>query len=140
MRTGSSVRSIVSFFFSGTAGAGVRLRVDRLDLVVGGVRLVALLAGLVILDDVDAHFGQGGGDVLDLVGGHLALRQGLVQLVVGDVAALLGAGDDLLDRRVGQIEQGRVRRVGRLGRVRRHICFRRHQCSSSPCARASSLA
>src|SRR5690606_12838303 len=39
---------------------------------------------------------------------HLVLRQGAIQLVIGDVAALLGAGDQLLDRRLVEIEQRRV--------------------------------
>ena len=64
---------------------------------------VAVLAGIVGvvlgLDDVDAHLGQHRHRVLDLLGGHLVGRQGGVQLVIGDVAALLPARHELLQIR-----------------------------------------
>ena len=58
-------------------------------------RLLALLA----LDDVDAELGEHRHRVLDLLRGHLVLRQRGVQLVIGQIAALLAARHHLLDRR-----------------------------------------
>ena len=53
-------------------------------------------------------------DVLDLLGIDLFRGQDGVDLVVGDVAALLGGADELLDRGVRQVEQ-RERRIRGLG-------------------------
>ena len=68
------------------------------------------LLGLLALDDVDADLGEHRHRVLDLLGGHLLRRQRRVQLVIGDVAALLAAGDHLLDRRRHRVEERRLRR------------------------------
>ena len=70
------------------------------------------LFDLVLVDDVDAHLGEHRHDVLDLVGRDLLGRQHRVQLFIGDVAALLGGLDELLDGGIGKVEQ---RAVGRLG-------------------------
>ena len=67
-----------------------------------------VLVALVVLDDVDAHLVQGRHDVLDLLAGHLVLRQRLVEFVVGDDAALLGAGDQLLDRGFVEVDERRI--------------------------------
>ena len=74
--------------------------------------LLGLLAGLLVvfarflgLDDVDAHLAEHRQHVLDLLGIDLLGGQHRVDLFVGDVAALLGALDHLLDRGVGQVEQ-----------------------------------
>ena len=64
-----------------------------------GAWLLALLA----LDDVDAHLGEHRHRVLDLLGGHLVGRQRGVQLVIGDVAALLAPRQHLLDRGGDQV-------------------------------------
>ena len=69
--------------------------------------LVRLL-GLVGLDDVDAHVGEHGVDVLDLLGGHFAVGEDAVQFVDGDIAALLGGLDHLLDGGIGKVEQRSV--------------------------------
>ena len=71
----------------------------------GGGRGLFLLLGL---DHVDAGFRQHGHGVLDLLGGHFVGRQGGVQLVVGDVAALLALLDELLQLGAEGIEQGGV--------------------------------
>ena len=76
--------------------------------------LALLLARLLGLDHVDAHLAEHGENVLDLLGIDLLGGQDRVDLVMGDVAALLGGADELLDGRVGEVEQ-RQRRVGRLG-------------------------
>src|SRR5262249_53072020 len=61
-----------------------------------------------------------GEHVLDLLGIDLLRGQYRVDLVMGDVAALLGGADELLYRRVGEVEQ-RQRRIRRL----RRLFFRR---------------
>ena len=86
--------------------------------------VVALLGVLDLLglDDVDAHLGEHGQDVLDLLGGDLLGGQDRVQLVIGDEAALLGDLDHLLDGGIGQVEQRTVRGLGR-GRGFRFFVF-----------------
>ena len=73
--------------------------------------------GLVLLvgfDDVDAHVGEHRHRVFDLLGGDLLGGKHGVQLVDGDVAALLRLLDHLLDGGVGEIEQRAVVRRRRL--------------------------
>ncbi len=69
-------------------------------------------------NDVDAHLREHGEGVLDGFGGDFLGRQDLVQLVHGDVAAGLGLLDELLDPRIGQVEERTVahRLLGGLGR------------------------
>ena len=66
------------------------------------------LRRLVVLDDVDAHVGEHRHGVFDLLGGHFLRGQHRVQLVHGDIAALLGGLDHLLDGIVGKVEQRAV--------------------------------
>ena len=90
-------------------------------------RRSAAVLGLLALDDIDAQLGEHRHRVLDLLGGHLLGRQRRVQLVIGDVAALLAARDHLLDRRRERVEERRFRRVfPRLGHFRRVRRFARH--------------
>ena len=63
---------------------------------------------LLALDDVDAHLGEHRHRVLDLLGGHLLRRQRGVQLVIGDVAALLAAREHLLDGGADAVHQRAV--------------------------------
>ena len=108
MRTGSSVRSVGSFLAGrrrrpcrSARQARWRLprrrRQDRLGS--------ASSPDFLVLDDVDAHVGEHGHGVLDLLGGHFLRRQHRVQFVHGDVAALLGGLDHLLDGIIGKVEQ-----------------------------------
>ena len=115
MRTGSSVRSAGSLApdlagtgccwtstssFSPSASSSGSSRARRLFLGLG----------LLGLDHVDAHLAEFRQDVLDLLGLDLLRGQQRVDLVVGDIAALLGAADQLLDGCVGKVEQ---RAIGR---------------------------
>ena len=91
-------------------GAG-RRRLDELAALgllvvaaVGALRGLALL-GLLGLDDVDAHLGELAEHVLDLLGGEFLGGQNLVQLVIGDVAALLRELDHPLDGGIREVEQ-----------------------------------
>ncbi len=63
-------------------------------------RLLSLFARLLGLDHVDAHLAEHGEHILDLLGIDLLRVQHRVDLVMGDVAALLGGADELLDGRV----------------------------------------
>jgi hypothetical protein len=76
-------------------------------------RLLGL--GFFRFDDVDPHLAEHHQDVFDLLGPDLLRGQQRVDLVVGDVAALLGAVDQLLDRVAPEVDR---RAVGRgLGTV-----------------------
>ena len=111
MRTGSSVRSVGSFLAGGgrNGGAGLLGQLVGVFLGVGGRdRRLGLFADLLVLDDVDAHVGKHRHGVLDLLGGHLLRRQHRIQFVHGDIAALLGGLDHLLDRIIGKVEQRAV--------------------------------
>ena len=87
--------------------------VGAADVLVGDVagggallrRFGRVFLGLVALDHGDAHFREHGHGVLDLLRGHLVGWEHLVQLVVGDVAALLGLSDHLFDGRAHGVHQ-----------------------------------
>ena len=107
------------FLFGG--GERLRLGLDHLAagvvviivvVLVGGLLLALLRVGIVAFHDRDAHLRDHGEDVFDLVGGDLLRGQHGVDLLMGDVAALLGGLDHLLDAGVGEVEQ-RQRRLGR---------------------------
>src|SRR5229473_526854 len=96
--------------------------------------LLSLFARLLGLDHVDAHLAEHREDILDLLGIDLFRQR--VDLIMGDVAALLGGADELLDGRVGEVAQ-RQRRVRRLGPplLRHPVLLRRHlgtACHESP--------
>ena len=92
-----------------------------LGLGLGG--LFAFLA----LDDVDAELGQHRHRVLDLLGRHLVLRQRGVQLVIGQVAALLAAQHHLLDGEGDRVEEwGFGRILPGFGRICCSRRFARH--------------
>ena len=113
MRTGSSVRSVGSARVCVTAGTlAVATTTARLgsssspasSAVLGGRGLLRVLA----LDHGDAHVGQHRHGVLDLVGGHLLGGQHGIERVQRHEAARLGGLDELLNRRIGQVEKGAV--------------------------------
>ena len=86
--------------------------------------LLAFVGRLLGLDHVDAHLAEHGEDILDLL--RIDLLRQRVDLVMGDVAALLGGADELLDGGVREVEQWAVRRgLGTL--LLRHLfLLRRH--------------
>ena len=118
MRTGSSVRSagsLASVFGRNRAGDLDQLALC-LRLLLGLLLGLFLGLGLLGLDHIDAHLAEHGENVLDLLGIDLLGRQHRIDLVVGDVAALLGVADELLDGGVREVEQ-RQRRIWSLRRV-----------------------
>ena len=119
MRTGSSVRSVGSLA-SALAGTFCWTSTSSPPSASGSSsapRAALLLClGLLGLDHVDAHLAEHRQNVLDLLGIDLLGGQHRVDLVVGDVAALLGVADELLDGGVRQVEQ-RQRRIRGLGRL-----------------------
>ena len=109
MRTGSSVRSVGSLV-SALAGTFCWTSTSSPPSLSGSSSassrsFSSSSARLLGLDDVDAHLGEHREHVLDLLGIDLLGGQHRVDLVVGDVAALLGGPDQLLDGGVGQVEQ-----------------------------------
>jgi hypothetical protein len=84
----------------------------------GGHLLAVGLFLLLALDDVDAHLAEHRHGVFDLFRGHLVGGKHAVQLVIGDVAALLGARDHLAHRGIGHIQKRSIRIVFG-GRARR---------------------
>jgi hypothetical protein len=122
-------------FFLGNSGGessgGIVAGYFLFLVLIGLLRLLAVFASFFVLDDVDAHLVQGGHHVFDLLRGHLVLGQRFVELVIGDVAALLGAREDLLDRRVVEIDQRRIATVRLLASFRNHAVLR-HATSSIP--------
>ena len=116
MRTGSSVRSVGSLV-SALAGTFCWTSTSSPPSLSASSLLAFLLvvvAGFLGLDDVDAHLAEHRQHVLDLLGIDLLGGQHRIDLVVGDVTALLGGADQLLDRGVRQVEQ-RQRGIRRLG-------------------------
>ena len=107
-----------------------------LGLLLGSLGLGLLL--VVRFDDVDAHVGEHRHRVFDLLGGDLLGGKHGIQLVDGDVAALLRLLDHLLDGGVGKVEQRSVLLRGLrslfLG-FRHGLCVRRHAYPSL-CSRA----
>ena len=101
-------------------GGNLLLNLDQiaalgLGLVLGLLALLLLVVGRFLgLDHIDAHLAEHREHVFDLLGIDLLGGQHRVDLVVGDVTALLGGPDQLLDRRVGQVEE-RQRRIGGFG-------------------------
>src|SRR5262249_59750505 len=79
-----------------------------LPLLAGSHRFVRL--GLRGLDYVDTNLAELRQNALDLLGIDLFRRQQRVDLIVGDVAALLGGADQFLQGRVRKIEQRPIRR------------------------------
>ena len=120
IRTGSSVRSVGSLAsdLAGVFGVDLDQFAALGFLFLGSRGRLFFLFGLRFLglDDVDAHLAHHRQHVLDLLGGDLLRRHHGVELLVGDVAALLRLLDHLLDGGVGEIEQWQ-RRVGGLGSV-----------------------
>jgi hypothetical protein len=86
-------------------GRDLLLNLDRpaalaLGFLVGLVVLIFVVVAPVLgVDDVHAHFAEHGEDVLDLLGVNLLGGKDRIDLVMGNVAALLGRADEPLDGR-----------------------------------------
>ena len=125
MRTGSSVRS---------TGSLTSDLVGVLDVTSTSFAKFSLhLLGLLGLDHVDAHLVERRQNVLNLLGGDLLRGYDRIELLVCDVAALLGLLDDLRDGGVGEIQkkQRGIRGLGtflpRFLLLRRGLGFVCHQ-------------
>ena len=87
-------------------GRNLLLNLDQLAALVLGFLvgllglLLAVVARVLGLDDVHAHLAEHGKDVLDLLGIDLRGGQDRIDLLMGDVAALLGGAEELLDGHV----------------------------------------
>ena len=88
--------------------------VERVDLVLFGLvgLFFLVVTAFFILDDVDAHLGDFGHHVLDLLGRHMLLGEGLVDLVDGDEPTLLGPCLQFLDGSLVLVDQRLVAGVG----------------------------
>ena len=89
-------------------GGGKRLRAGLYEIgarIVVVIVLFFLAVGIFGFDDIDTHVVHHREHVFDLLGGDFFRRHHVVQLIVGDVAALLGGLDHLLDRCIRKIEQ-----------------------------------
>ena len=93
-----ALRSMVAV----VAGVGGLGRLAAALSSVAASSLSSLSTTLMPISDKHRH------GVLDLLGRDAIGRQDLVKLVIGDVAALLGALDHLLDRSAGQVHQRAV--------------------------------
>ena len=95
--------------------------------------LLLLLARVLGFEDIDAHLAEHREDILDLLGNDLLGGQYRVDLLMRHVAPLLGVANELLHRRVRQIEQTVVNRrrgiltLRPLFLLRRWLCFACHQ-------------
>ena len=98
----------------GVVESSVELIAGTPDIVIAifGLALFRIDRVFIAFDDIDAHFRDRGHDVLDLLGVHLVLRQGLVQFVVSDDPAPLGPRNQLLDGSVVEVDQRSVAAVG----------------------------
>src|SRR5690606_23404642 len=107
------------------------------DLVWAFAGLLFLFGRILIaLDDVDAHLVDRGLDVLDLVGRHLARRKRFVEFVVSEVSAALRLGDQLLDRRLVEVDQRRIVAAAVLAVALGDRVIRRHRfVQSVSCSR-----
>ena len=85
----------------GTTGRGDSLAVTALGIIVA----IVFFGVFILVDHIDAHFGQLSENILDLLGGKLLRRQNIVQLFMRDIAALFRSFDEVLDCLVRQIEE-----------------------------------
>ena len=101
-------------------------------------RLLALLlvvARVLGFEDIDAHLAEHREDILDLLGNDLLGGQYRVDLLMRHVAPLLGVANELLHRRVRQIEQTVVNRRRGILTLRPLFLLRRwlrFACHQSP--------
>jgi hypothetical protein len=94
MRTGSSVRSVGSFFLAVASAVPPEAASSPPSLSLSSSPL--------------SHVGEHGHRVLDLLRGDFLGGQDRIQLVHGDIATLLGGLDHLLDGIIGKIEKWAV--------------------------------
>ncbi len=119
----------------------------RLFLLGGVLAFLLGLFGILVVDDIDAHFAEHRIHVFDLVGGDLLGRQDGVELVLRHIAALLGELDEALDGGVAEIEQRAVGGFddngfpfGLLLVVSRHVALSSLQTSLAPRSRRDRFA
>ena len=102
-------------------------------LILGAFGLFAVVV-FFTFDDIDAHLIERRHHVFDLFRGHFLLRQGGIDLVIGQVAALFAAFNQVFDRLIDIVHERAIfaRVIAFLSDFSRRRCFCRHSLSPLP--------